>query len=175
MYKVLHTNACNLKRSELREAHLASRLEACEIELIAYRESHPGGGLRKVYEMWRRLGKDFIQGLSRDRFMSWMEAKGFVVKPFRTYPRTTKSGPRRMANLVSDTLVSSPHQVWVSDTTYYRMNSKRDNYITFVLDVYTRLIVGYAVSNSLHATANVAALKMAIQSVGERSLRGQEV
>ena len=175
MYQVLQTNAGNLKRHELREAELAVRLEACEAELVAYRAGHPGGGLRKVYELWRRLEKDFIQGLSRDRFMSWMKAKGLVVKPFRTFPRTTKSGPRRLANLVSDTLVSYPHQVWVSDTTYYRMNSKVDNYITFVLDVYTRLIVGYAVSKSLHSTANIAALKMAIQSVGERCLSGQEV
>ena len=175
MYKVLNTDAANLKKSEIHHARLAIRLEACEAKVISYREGHPGGGLRKIYELWRRLDEEHIRGISRDRFIGWMKSKGLVVNPFFTYPRTTKSGPRRVANQVSDTLVSYPHQVWVSDTTYFKMNTNKHYYITFVMDVYTRLIVGYAVSRSLHATANVAALKMAIDRVGERVLRGQEI
>lgn len=175
MYKTLNTDAANLKKSRVRRLKLEVRLEACEVEVVRYREGHPGGGLRKIYELWRRLDNEIIRGISRDQFMSWMKCKGLVINPFHKYPRTTKSGSQRFENQVSDTVVSSPHQVWVSDTTYYKMNTNKHCFITLVLDVYTRLIVGYAVSRSLHATANVAALDMAIETIGESKLRGQEV
>jgi len=63
----------------------------------------------------------------------------------------------------------------VSDTTYFKMNSGEWYYITFVLDVYSRVILGYAASDSLAADANVAAINMAIDHRGATRLQRESV
>ncbi len=53
--------------------------------------------------------------------------------------------------------------VWQSDITYIYVD-ERFYYAVFIIDVYTKKIVGYQVSNHMRATANVKALKMALGS-----------
>jgi putative transposase len=57
--------------------------------------------------------------------------------------------------------LTAVNQVWASDITYYRIGEKF-YYLTFILDLYSRVIVGYAVSINLDtASTTIAALKMA--------------
>jgi len=62
-------------------------------------------------------------------------------------------------------VVRSKNTLWQSDITYFSLNN-RFYYLVFILDVYTRQIVGYAVSDHLRAEANLRALKMAISGHG---------
>ncbi|MEL7159783.1 MAG: DDE-type integrase/transposase/recombinase [Bacteroidota bacterium] len=58
-------------------------------------------------------------------------------------------------------MINDVNLIWQSDTTYFRLG-ERWVYLTFIIDIYSRLIVGYAFSHSLRAEANVRALKMAL-------------
>ena len=96
--------------------------------------------------------------------------RGLELTPPR--PRTTHPGTRRFDNQTRGLLVTGPDRVWCSDTTYFRMASGSWAYLTFVLDVYTREVLGYAASDSLGAEANVAALRQAIGARGGARLAG---
>jgi transposase InsO family protein len=56
---------------------------------------------------------------------------------------------------------SAPNQLWVADITYVATWSGF-SYVAFVTDVFSRLIVGWRVANTLSADLALDALEMAI-------------
>jgi putative transposase len=79
-------------------------------------------------------------------------------------PRTTRPAAEtsRPADLVKrDFTAAGPNQLWVADLTYVR-TSVGWVYAAFVLDVHSRMIVGWQVSASLYTDLALDALKMAI-------------
>ena len=119
------------------------------------RKTHPGCGVEKMYYT---LKPDFI---GRDRFIELMIQLGYRLKRKKNYRRTTYGSKRYYTNLISGLKVSNASQVWQSDITYIEV-SGTFYYIVFIIDVYTKEIVGYNVANNLRATANIKALKMAL-------------
>jgi len=129
------------------------------INLIAeaefLREEHPGCGVEKMYYT---LNPEFI---GRDRFIELFMSLGFRLKKPKNYYKTTKRGPIYYPNLIKGLLIHSPSQVWQSDITYYRIGEVFF-YVVFIIDVYTKKIVGYKVSDNMRAEANMTALKDAL-------------
>lgn len=149
------------------------RREQAELTLIreligqvdTRRAEHPGEGLEKLY--WQLEP----EGMGRDKFCDIFTQLGYGVQR-RTNPmRTTIPAHKVFENLIEGRLVSGPNQVWQSDITYIKVG-QRFYYLTFIIDVYTRRIVGYAVSDSLRAEANIKALKMALASYSPEELSG---
>ena len=65
-----------------------------------------------------------------------------------------------------------PHQLWVADITYVRILAGFC-YVAFITDVYSRRVVGWAVSGSLHtAGLPLLALEHALVSTG--ATRGRQ-
>ena len=124
-----------------------------EAEELRY--EHPGCGVEKMYDA---LKPDFI---GRDRFVDTMMDLGFRVKRRRNYKRTTISSKIYYPNLIKGMEVNRPSQIWQSDITYIPVGGKH-YYAVFIIDVYTKNIVGYQVSDHMRATANVQALQMAL-------------
>jgi transposase InsO family protein len=124
-----------------------------EAEELRY--EHPGCGVEKMYDT---LKPDFI---GRDRFVDTMMDLGFRVKRRRNYKRTTISSKIYYPNLIKGMEVNRPSQIWQSDITYIPVGGKH-YYAVFIIDVYTKNIVGYQVSDHMRATANVQALQMAL-------------
>ena len=124
-----------------------------EAEELRY--EHPGCGVEKMYDT---LKPDFI---GRDRFVDTMMDLGFRVKRRRNYKRTTISSKIYYPNLIKGMEVNRPSQIWQSDITYIPVGGKH-YYAVFIIDVYTKKIVGYKVSDHMRATANVQALQMAL-------------
>ena len=60
-------------------------------------------------------------------------------------------------------MVQDKNIVWQTDITYFLVGTQYF-YIVFIIDVYTRIILGYQTSDHLRAKANLAALKMAIKN-----------
>jgi transposase InsO family protein len=85
--------------------------------------------------------------------------------------RTTIPAHKVFANLIEGRLLAGPCQVWQSDITYIKVGT-RFYYLTFIIDVYTRRIVGYAVSDNLRAEANIKALTMALNAFSADQLSG---
>ena len=142
--------------------------EAYIVKLIEQiRKDHPTMGCRAMYHKLspKKLGRDAFEDLCRE--------EGFMAKRKRNYRRTTQSsGVKRFENLARDLVVDGPDQLWASDITYIEIE-KRFYYITFVIDVYTRRIVGFSVSDRLTTEATtLSALKMAIKTRRNKNLKG---
>jgi transposase InsO family protein len=149
------------QRQELFDTQVSDLL----IQVDELREEHPGCGVAKMHETLR---PDFI---GRDRFVEIFMELGYRVKRVKNYVRTTIPTHLKYPNLIEGLYVYKPNQVWQSDITYFYLNG-RFYYIVFILDVYTRKILGYNVSENLRAESNIKALKMAIKSRNGLSLRG---
>ena len=106
------------------------------------RKAHPGCGLEKLYWTLRP------EGIGRDKFCAIFMELGYGVGRIRRRWRTTFSVASVFENLIEGRLLTGPNQVWQSDTTYIKVGD-RHYYLTFILDVYTREILGYAISDSL--------------------------
>lgn len=134
------------------------RLDAQMLELIAeaeaLRKQHPGCGVEKMYY---QLKPAFI---GRDKFIEMMMESGFRVNRPRNARRTTHAGRTQYANLIQGLKLCQPSIVWQSDITYIPVGTGFC-YAVFIVDVYTKVIVGYGVSTDLRAIVNVRALKMA--------------
>jgi transposase InsO family protein len=140
------------------DRHLLS-LEEQEQLLIVVRQiraDHPRMSSRQMY----RLIKPAHMG--RDRFEAFCFENGFKVSIKPAYHRTTNShGVHRFDNLLESIELTYVNQVWVSDITYYRIGEKF-YYLTFILDLYSRVIVGYSISETLDTkSTTIPALKVA--------------
>lgn len=135
--------------------------------IMQVREIHPAMGIRTIYELCQP------EGIGRDAFISIGIYYGFRVKVFHNKARTTFSSPySRYQNLLVDKQLDNINQLWTSDLTYFKVDDK-DCYIVFIMDVYSRLIVGYSVADNMRAENNVTALKMALKMRGLRSFEYQ--
>ena len=68
--------------------------------------------------------------------------------------------------LLRDLVIDHPNQVWAIDITYVPMKNGF-MYLTAIIDVYSRFIVGWQVSNSLDKETQTEALKGAIAMYGK--------
>lgn len=156
MHEATGTTRQGLAQHYKRQDERLLKLDEAEVALVYHRKEHPGCGLVKLWQM-------INPNVGRDRFVFEMTRRGFALPSVRSMVRTTRSGSRRFPNLIKGLIISDQDQVWQSDTTYFRIG-EQFCYITFIIDVYTRLTVGFSVSHSLGAEANVKALKMAIRA-----------
>ncbi len=67
--------------------------------------------------------------------------------------------------LLRDLEVTRANQVWETDITYIPMQ-KGFMYLTAIIDVYSRFIVGWGLSNSLEASESLAVVKKAVEKYG---------
>jgi len=125
------------------------------VEAQELRKEHPGCGVEKMYYV---LKPDF---LGRDRFIELMMELGFRVQYKKNYKRTTYSISNKYSNLIKGYQVNQSSTIWQSDITYYSVGSKF-YYAVFIIDVYSKVIVGHKVSDNMRATANIEALQMAL-------------
>lgn len=149
------------------------RREAAELAMIRRvigqvdqrRGEHPGEGLEKLY--WQLTPK----GMGRDTFCRVFGQLGYGIRRRRNPLRTTIPAHKVFDNLIEGRVVSGPNQVWQSDITYIKIGD-RFYYLTFIIDVYSRRIVGYAVSQNLRVDANITALKRALAQFTDDELAG---
>lgn len=143
--------------------------EKSQMKLIVrdVRRDHP---MMSAREMYRLIQPEHI---GRDKFESYCFESGFRVNHPVNYQRTTNSlGVTRFENLVIGLEVTCVNQVWVSDITYYRLY-ERFYYLTFIMDLFTRKVVGYNCSSTLKTEdTTIAALKMAIRNRNGVNLTG---
>jgi transposase InsO family protein len=130
------------------------RISSLIVQADALRGQHPGCGVKKMYDS---LKPDFI---GRDKFIDEFMSLGYRLKRKKNYHRTTISSLIYKPNLIQGMLVNSPSVIWQSDITYIPVGDKH-YYAVFIIDVYTKEVVGFAVSDHMRASANIQALKMA--------------
>ena len=155
LYRAVGVSRQAVSQHAHRQQRFHEQLGGLVREAEVLRKEHPGCGVEKMYHI---LKPDF---LGRDKFIELFMELGFRIKRTRKYHRTTYSVAVNYPNLIQGMKVRAPSVVWQSDITLYRVG-ERFYYMIFIIDVYTKKIVGYRVSDHMRATANEQALKMAV-------------
>lgn len=159
LYRAIGISKQAVASYKVRQGQFDRKVQALLIEAEDLREAHPGCGVEKMYYT---LKPDFI---GRDRFIDLFMNMGYRLKRKRNFRITTRSGDFYYPNKISGMEVNEPNQIWQSDITYISVED-RFYYAVFIIDVYTKEIVGYTVSDHMRATANLQALKAAISEHG---------
>ena len=123
-----------------------------------------------------RVHEDLIEWdehVSRKRVIRLMQADGLKARVRRRYKNTTMSDHDQP---VADNLLDrqfdadAPNQRWVGDTTEFVIGTSAKLYLAVVLDLFSRFVVGWAVSavNDRHLTIKAleAALKRRCPAIG---------
>jgi putative transposase len=127
-----------------------------------HEENYGVYGARKV---WRQLNREGF-GVGRDRI--WRLMRNLQLAGIRrgkskrtTFPGEVAERPQDLVDRVF--MAVAPNRLWVADLTYVSTWSGF-MYVAFVVDAFSRRIVGWRVSASLHAELALDALEMAIWS-----------
>jgi putative transposase len=120
-------------------------------------------GARKV---WKQLNREHIQvaRCTTERLMRQLGLQG--ARRGRRVKITTiadKSAHRSPDLVKRDFTAARPNQLWVADLTYV-VSWERFVYVAFVIDVYSRMIVGWRVSNTLRSDLALDALEQALHA-----------
>lgn len=137
------------------------RVLTVQIKELFY-ESDRIYGARKIRALLARKGWE----VSRKRVRRLMYAAGLVPVTFRKRVNTTNSRHdlEVFPNLLKqDFRVALPNKAWVSDFTYIPTDEGW-LYLCSVMDLYSRSVVGWAVSNTIDRTLAISALKNAVQN-----------
>jgi putative transposase len=104
--------------------------------------------------------------ISRKRVVRLMQEDGLVARPRRRFKVTTMSDhdqPIAANVLAQQFTAAAPNQRWVGDTSEFLVGPSGKIYVAAILDLFSRYVVGWALSavNDRHLT--VKALEMAIK------------
>lgn len=123
----------------------------------------PKLGTRKLYHKLQEQLQEI--GVGRDKLFEILKSNNLLIKRKKKYQITTNSHHRfkKHKNKVEHLEITHPEQVFVSDITYLGSRSM-PIYLSLVTDAYSKKIVGYDVSESLHTIGSLKALKMAIKN-----------
>lgn len=154
----------SVTRSSLYYAPLGEKQENLEIMRIMDEHylKHPTEGAIRIQDMLFTLG--FVVNIKRIRRL--LRLMGLMA----IYPKRnlSKLGLKKYIHpyLLKGLNINRPNQVWAIDITYIPMKNGF-LYLTAIIDVYSRYIVGWGLSNTLEADASLAVLKQAIRDHGK--------
>jgi putative transposase len=125
-------------------------------------DSHGGmAGGRTISADLKGLG---IEGAGRRRVAEEMKKMGLKCKTKRRFVATTDSKhnePIAPNTLNRDFSPSSPNRAWVSDITYLPVNGKWA-YLAVFIDLFSRKVVGWDLSQSLKTESTIKAFENAV-------------
>lgn len=136
------------------ELSLVKEIQAIVLELAGY-------GYRRVTA---ELGRRSLT-VNKKRVQKLMQRHHLQRKPRRCFVHTTDSRHSLPVypNLVKELVVERPNQVWAADITYVRL-LRSFVYLAVLMDLFSRKVIGWALSASLRAELVVEALQMALQT-----------
>ena len=130
-------------------------------------------GVYGARKLWRQLRREGV-AVGRDRVARLMLALGLTGAVRGKVKRTTIAAAvaARAADLVERNFTApAPNRLWVADLTYIATWAGFC-YAAFIIDVFSRRIVGWRVSASLRTDLALDALEMAVWARGEEALDG---
>jgi putative transposase len=142
-------------RPPVEDARLVAATEAAIL-------AHPGYGRPRVTEHLRREGWE----VNPKRVYRVLREGGWLQVRKRRRVRTTQSDHDypRFPNLLADCgwrRLTAPDQAWAADLTYIRLEAEFC-YLAVVLDLFSRRLLGWNLSQSLEARGALQALEMAL-------------
>jgi putative transposase len=128
-------------------------------------------GAHKLWKAARRAGHD----IGRDqvaRLMRELGIEGISRRRKRVFTTIADPDAVRAPDLVNRNFkAAAPNQLWVTDLTYVPTRSGMA-YVCFIVDAFSRRIVGWRVASNIRTDMVLDALEMARRSRGSRRLVG---
>ena len=146
-------------RSPVADAHEKERLDLQDlIEQIAFDNS--GYGYRRITHALKRQGVI----VNHKRVLRILRESDLLCRPLKGFIVTTDSKHRFPVypNLYQNQWPDAPNRIWVADITYIRL-PLGFVYLAVILDVFSRKVIGWALSRSLEASLVIEALQMALR------------
>jgi transposase InsO family protein len=139
--------------------------------IMRIRIKMPRIGTRKLLYLINDDLKKMNIKMGRDVLFNFLRAEHLLIKPKRSYVKTTNSKHwmKKYPNLLPNLSIKRPEQVWVSDITYIKTNEGH-HYLSLITDAYSKRIMGYELSSNLSVEGPLKALEMALKN---RKYRGQ--
>lgn len=118
-------------------------------------------GARKIHAELNREGVS-VARCTIERLMKFEGLRGIPREKTRKTTIGDGAETERPEDLVSRKFIATtPNQLWVADLTYVRTHAGW-TYVAFVLDVFSRMIIGWQVSTSLRTELALDALDMGL-------------
>lgn len=139
-------------------------MEVIISEVQWVRRKHPRKSARSIYEQMKgsKNYEGLLRAIGRDKFEAIVFASGLKLVRQLRYNKTTIRGTIVFPNLIKGMRITDINQVWMGDITYYIVLNEHF-YITTVIDVYSRRLIGCTVSNNMRAEqTSIAALISAL-------------
>jgi len=162
MLKVSRSGYYGWETRQVRGEALAQLALATTVEAIFWRHARRYGARRIVAELKSEgtiVGRRRVRRMMRERNLRAIQPKSYV-------PRTTDSrhGRRVSSNLLHEAaLPQAPDCVLVGDITYLPLLSGSWAYLATWQDLYSRVIVGWAVAETMTEELIIAALNQVIR------------
>ena len=140
----------------LEDQHFAAKVAA------VHKRSRRRYGSPRIHRELRTAGTR----IGRKRVARLMCAQGLVARPKRRFRRTTDSSHGRppAPNLIErNFVVAAPDRVWVTDITYI-WTKEGWLYLAAVIDLFSRRVVGWAISERIDAALCCRAMRNALLS-----------
>jgi putative transposase len=142
---------------------------ATEVRRI-FTENFSVYGARKVWRQLIREGRP-VARCTVERLMRQMGLRGATRGKIWKTTFSDLTRPRPLDRVERDFCVPAPNRLWVADLTYVRTWSGFV-YAAFVIDAYSRMILGWQTSTSLRTDLALDALEMALWRRQHRDLDG---
>jgi putative transposase len=143
-------------RAKKEEVDLRDRIEKIVVKCAGY-------GYRRVTYQLRREGYK----INHKRVARLMREQSLQCQVKRRWVKTTDSdhGYRIYPNLIKELKITGRNQVWVADITYIRIMTGF-LYLAVVLDLFSRKVIGWALSEHIDAQLTLTALRVALDDRG---------
>lgn len=128
------------------------------------RRQQPRLGGKKLYWMLSPEIHSINPHLGRNKFFDLLRKNDLLVERKRQYQKTTNSYHHfhKYDNKVKELVEIGHNEVWASDITYLR-TKMGFAYLSLIIDMYSRKIVGWCLSKSLSIEGSIYALKKALR------------
>lgn len=132
-------------------------------QIVSILQTHPHYGIKRLYLSFK------LQGItiSQSKIRRICRSSGIVSKRRRSKPPDRDRNipeskiPNLVKSLIQEDLIQKPDQVWSGDFSYLKIWGLW-YYLATVIDVYTKEIVGFSISNNHNTELITKALKIAV-------------
>jgi len=146
---------CDPIVKEAIDADLRGQIESIHYEFPYY-------GYRRIHEHLIRTTGEVINTKKIRRIMEKYDLKPITKKRFKIATTDSNHQEKIFPNHIQGMACDDINQVWAGDLTYIRI-ATGFVFLAVIMDLYSRKIIGWAISTSLKKDICIDALKMAIK------------
>ncbi len=169
IFRVLGLNRSTYTAQKRMQKNMEREKDNFISEIIKIALKHASYGYRRVAQEFLRKEKA-VKASDRKapykRVYLLMKKNGLLRKRKRIWMKTTDSNHSRpiFPNIAGSIEVVRVNQLWVGDITYCAIDGKKFVYFAFIMDAYSRKVIGWDVSMNIDAQLCLNALNMALSA-----------